>query len=89
MAEHLIVCPDADRTRLLTEQTGNLREWLENDNKTDLELAYWKIKYILLRGDKPFSENGRHDGVNENPCSESGQNRLEEIHQRLHIQMVL
>jgi hypothetical protein len=31
---------------------------LEKDNKADPELAYWNIKYILLRGDKPFSGMG-------------------------------
>ena len=57
-AEHLMICPNADRTRLLKEQTESLREWMENDNRTDPELAYWIHKYILLRGSRLWSEMG-------------------------------
>ncbi len=32
---------------------------MEKDEKTDPELAYWIPKYILMRGDKPFSALGR------------------------------
>ena len=58
IAEHLMLCPDADRTRLLQEQVENLQEWLEKDNKTDPELAYWIIKYILMRNSRAWGEMG-------------------------------
>ena len=57
-ANHLMICLDTDRTRLLTEQTNELSKWLDQDNKTESELAYWLPKYILMRGDKHFSEMG-------------------------------
>jgi hypothetical protein len=46
IAEHLMLCPNRDRTRLLKEQTENLEEWLYKDEKTEPELAYWIPKYI-------------------------------------------
>ena len=55
-AEHLMRCPNADRTRLLKEQAENLREWMEKDDRTDPELGYWIHKYILLRGSRLWSE---------------------------------
>jgi hypothetical protein len=58
-AAHLMLCPDKDRTRLLLENVDELVKWMEKDEKTDLELAYWIPKYILMRGDKPFSALGR------------------------------
>jgi len=58
IAEHLMLCPDSDRTRLLKEQVGNLHDWLVKDNNTDEELAYWIPKYLLTRGTKPFAEMG-------------------------------
>ena len=39
-----------------TKTLENLQEWLEKDNKTEPELAYWIIKYILMRNSKPWSE---------------------------------
>jgi mannose-6-phosphate isomerase class I len=53
-----MLCPDADRTRLLKEQVANLQEWLEKDNNTEMELAYWIPKYLLMRGNKPLAEMG-------------------------------
>ena len=58
IAEHLMLCPDTDRPRLLKEQVEDLQEWLEKDNKTDPELAYWIIKYILMRNSSPWLEMG-------------------------------
>jgi hypothetical protein len=55
---HLILCSDNCRTRQLTKNTDDLSRWLEKDDKTDPELAYWIPKYILMRGDKPSSELG-------------------------------
>ena len=57
-AAHILVCPNKDRTRLLTETTDELGDWLNQENLTDLELAYWIPKYILMRGDKPFAALG-------------------------------
>ena len=47
---HLCVCMDEDRTRLLSEMTEKLSEWLYKSEKTDPELAYWVPKYIMGRG---------------------------------------
>jgi len=58
IAEHLMLCPDADRTRLLKEQVEKLQEWLLKDNNTDEELAYWIPKYLLMRGTRPWAEMG-------------------------------
>ena len=45
IADHLMLYPNQDRTRLLKEQTENLEEWLYQDKKTEPELAYWIPKY--------------------------------------------
>ena len=58
IAEHLMLCPNQDRTRLLKEQTESLEEWLLQDNKTEPELAYWIPKYIRMRGTRQFAEMG-------------------------------
>ena len=50
IAAHLMLCPDVDRSRLLKEQTNSLEEWLEKDDNTDPEIAYWIPKYVLMRG---------------------------------------
>ena len=58
IAEHLMLCPNRDRTRLLKEQTENLEEWLYKDEKTEPELAYWIPKYIRMRGTTQFAAMG-------------------------------
>ena len=58
IAEHLMLCPNRDRTRLLKEQTKNLEEWLYKDEKTEPELAYWIPKYIRMRGTTQFAAMG-------------------------------
>ena len=58
IAEHLMLCPNQDRTRLLTEQTKILEEWLYKDEKTEPELAYWIPKYIRMRGTTEFGAMG-------------------------------
>jgi hypothetical protein len=40
------------------DTTDDLSDWLNQDYLTDLELAYWIPKYILMRGDKPFASFG-------------------------------
>jgi hypothetical protein len=46
---HLMLCPDEDRTNV-----DKLSEWLNTNNRTDPELAYWIPMNILMRGNKPF-----------------------------------
>jgi hypothetical protein len=58
MAEHILTCPNEDRTRLLVETTEDLSTWLNQEHLTDLELAYWIPKYIMMQGDKPFASLG-------------------------------
>jgi len=55
---HIMLCPDKDCTKLLTENVNELIEWMAQDNRTDPEILYWIPKYILMRGDKPLSEMG-------------------------------
>ena len=40
MAEHILTCPNKDRTQLLVEATEDLSMWLNKEHLTDLELAY-------------------------------------------------
>ena len=58
MAAHILLCPNEDKTRLLTNTTNDLSEWLSQDGLANLELAYWIPKYILMRGDKAFASLG-------------------------------
>jgi hypothetical protein len=57
-AAHILICPHEDRTRLLADTTDDLSKWLNQDYLTDLKLAYWIPKYILMWGDKPFASLG-------------------------------
>jgi hypothetical protein len=57
-AEHVLTCPNEDRTRLLVETAEDLSTWLNQEHLTDLELAYWIPKYIMMRGNKPFASLG-------------------------------
>jgi len=57
-AEHILTCPNEDRTRLLVEMTEDLSTWLSQDHLTDLELTYWIPKYIMMWGNKPFASLG-------------------------------
>ena len=38
--------------------TEDLSTWLSQEHLTDLELAYWIPKYIMMRGYKPFTSLG-------------------------------
>jgi hypothetical protein len=58
MAEHILTCPNEDRTQLLVETTEDLSTWLNQEHLTDLKLAYWIPKYIMMGGDKPFASLG-------------------------------
>jgi hypothetical protein len=55
---YILLCPNEDRTRLLTNTTNDLSKWLSQDGLTGLELTYWIPKYILMRGDKAFASLG-------------------------------
>jgi hypothetical protein len=57
-AMHLMLCPDKDCTKLVTETVNELTKWMAQDNRTDPEILYWIPKFILMRGDKLFSEIG-------------------------------
>jgi hypothetical protein len=54
-AERILTCPNEDRTQLLVETAEDLSMWLNQEHLTDLELAYWIPKYIMMWGDKPFA----------------------------------
>jgi hypothetical protein len=58
MAEHILICPNKDRMQLLAATTEDLSKGLNQKHLTDLELAYWIPKYILMWGDKPFASLG-------------------------------
>ncbi len=53
-----MLCPDEDRTKLLTETVNELTKRMAQDDRTDPEILYWIPKFILMRGNKPFSEMG-------------------------------
>ncbi len=55
---HLMLCPDKDLTKLLTETVDELMKWMAQDDRTDPEILYWIPKFILMRGDKPLFEIG-------------------------------
>lgn len=57
-AEHLCICMDKDRTRLLTEMTSSLEVWLNRGGNTEPQLAYWIPKYVGGRGTIRFQDLG-------------------------------
>ena len=54
-AVHILLCPNKDKMRLLTDTTNNLSGWLSQDGLTNFELACWIPKYILMQGDTAFA----------------------------------
>jgi hypothetical protein len=44
--------------QLLAETTEGLSSWLNQEHLTDLELAHWIPKYILMQSDKSFASLG-------------------------------
>ena len=46
------MCPSEGRTKLFLDTTDELETWLNRDEKTEHELAFWIPKYILTRGTK-------------------------------------
>jgi hypothetical protein len=61
-------CYDENRKWLLIECNQQLMQWLEKDDNTDPELAYWIPKHILMRVDKPFAELGAMFAKNDIAC---------------------
>ena len=57
-ASHLMRCPSENRTKLLTEDVEQLSTWLQQNRRTNYELAYWILKYILFRGTRPMATLG-------------------------------
>jgi hypothetical protein len=57
-ADHLNQCPSEYRTRLITEETESLEQWMRADSRTDSELAFYIPKYILFRGMRSMSSLG-------------------------------
>ena len=57
-AAHLCVCPNEDRTRLLKEMVDDFETWMNKNDATNREIAYWVPKYILFRGTKKFEDLG-------------------------------
>ena len=55
---HLNKCPEDGRTRLFQEGVQLLEKWLQQDDKTEPELAYWLPKFLLMRGQKRFARLG-------------------------------
>ena len=49
-AGHLNMCPDPDRVRCFKDSVAAMERWLNEDNRTHPELAYWVPKYLLMRG---------------------------------------
>ena len=47
--------PSENRTKLLTEDVEQLSTWLQQDGRTNYELAYWIPKYIIFRGSRPMA----------------------------------
>ncbi len=52
---HLNRCPDHGRTRLFKEGVANLSTWMRQNDRTELELAYWIEKYLLFCGTRSFA----------------------------------
>ena len=51
-------CPGVGRTRLLKEGVKELEEWMQRDNRTNSEIAFWLPKYILFRGSRNWRSMG-------------------------------
>jgi hypothetical protein len=58
MAVHVLICPNKDRMHLLADTTDDLSKWLNQDYLTNLELAYWIPKYVLMQGNYFFASLG-------------------------------
>lgn len=57
-ADHLCRCPNEERTQLFTDCTDKLASWLDTNDNTHPELAYWIPKYIGCRGTVLFADLG-------------------------------
>jgi hypothetical protein len=52
------ICPSEHRTKLFLDNVGELEHWMESNDATCPELAYWIVKYLQGRGSIAFSELG-------------------------------
>lgn len=57
-ASHVVPEQRPHKTTERTDRISQLSEWMEKDNATEPELAYWMHKYILMRGCKLWWEMG-------------------------------
>ena len=57
-AGHLNRCPDEGRQQLFREGVERLSRWMNEDNRTDPEVAYWFPKYLLLQGSVRMADLG-------------------------------
>lgn len=55
---HLNHCLDDGRSLLFSESVEELNEWLAKNQKTDAELRYWLIKFLLFRGERSMTSLG-------------------------------
>ena len=56
LTEHLMLCPNQDRTRLLKEQTESLEGWLHKDDQNrNSQLTYWIPKVVCTNEISDFS----------------------------------
>ena len=55
---HLNRCLDDGRSQLFTEAIDELNDWLAKYQKTDAELRYWLIKFLLFRGERTMTSLG-------------------------------
>jgi len=61
-ADHLCICSSEHCTQLFLNNVCKLENWMEAQDSTSLELAYWTIKYLQGRGGISFSEWAQLDG---------------------------
>lgn len=57
-SSHLNHCLDDGRSLLFTEAVEDLNEWMAKNQRTDAELRYWLIKFLLFRGERSMSSLG-------------------------------
>ena len=57
-AAHLNQCASEARTELLEDSVDELQRWMLSEGRTNIELTYWIVKYILFRGTKRMAKLG-------------------------------
>ena len=56
---HLNWCMDEGRSLLFDEEIDDLEDWLSKNEKTDVELRYWLIKFLRFQGEKTMCSLGQ------------------------------